>query len=137
MKILFNNKRLYTNLILGIIWIGFAIFKVLAVGADNFNWFDYGYLVIGIIYIGHYLYDLKVQYMTVENGAIWRNKLYGFGRKIDLNQIERIRQWDKNYTLITETGDFVIDTKLIEEKSLVKLNKILADLDLPSEKTIF
>ena len=45
------------------------------------RWTDYGYLVIGILYVGHYLYDLKNQYLTIENGTIRKNGLYGFGKK--------------------------------------------------------
>lgn len=135
MKIKFKKKRLYINLILGIVWIGLGISKLLVDG--SFRWFDYGYLVLGFLYTAHFLYDLRNQYLTIENGTIRKNGLYGFGKKINLNDIIWIKKFAGDYTLKTETKEFKINTTLIEEESLVQLNEILENLNLPSEKTPF
>jgi hypothetical protein len=135
MKIKFKKKRLYSNLILGIVWVIIGFLKLYY--DDKLRWTDYGYLVIGILYIGHYLYDKTNQYLTIENGIIWKNGLYGFGKKINLNEINWIKKFAGDYTLKTETKELKINTELIEEKSLTELNKILEKLNLPSEKTPF
>lgn len=85
MKIKFTKKRLLANLILGIIWIDLATFNVLQ--DDNLRWSDYGYLAIGILYVGHYQYALKNQYLTIENGIIRKNELYGFRKKKNMYKI--------------------------------------------------
>ena len=135
MKIRFKKKRLYSNLILGIVWTILGIFNV----TDNqsFRWLDYGYLVVGVLYIGHYLFDLSNQYLILENGTIHKNKLYGFGKKINLNEINLIKKFAGDYILKTPTQELTINTELIEEKSLVELNRLLTELNLPSEKTPF
>ena len=59
MKIKFKRKRLIANLILGIVWIVLGTLSI--VTDDKIRWTDYGYLVIGVLYVGHYLYDLTNQ----------------------------------------------------------------------------
>ena len=135
MKIKFKKKRLRVNLILGIVWIILGTLSI--VTDDKIRWTDYGYLVIGILYVGHYLYDLKNQYLTIENGTIRKNGLYGYWKKINLNEINWIKKFAGDYTLKTEKKELKINTELIDENSLTELNKILAELNLPSEKTPF
>ncbi|MDG1778817.1 MAG: hypothetical protein P8H23_05670 [Flavobacteriaceae bacterium] len=120
------------NLILGIVWIILGTLSI--VTDDKIRWTDYGYLVIGILYVGHYLYDLKNQYLTIENGTIRKNGLYGYWKKINLNEINWIKKFAGDYTLKTEKKELKINTELIDENSLTELNKILAELNLPSEK---
>ena len=135
MKIKLKKKRLITNLIFGIFWIVLGIFCLLE--DDNLRWSDYGYLIIGILYVGHYLYDLKNQYLTIENGTIRKNGLYGFRKKINLNEINLIKKFAGDYTLKTKEKELKINTGLIDKDSLIELNKILTELNLPSEKKPF
>ena len=135
MKIRFKKKRLYASLIIGIVWTGLGIFNLIT--DKHLRWSDYGYLVIGALYIGHYLYDLTFQYLNIENGTIQKNGLYGFRKKMNLNEIHWIKKFAGDYILKTETKELHINTELIDEKSLVELNKILSKLNLPTEKTPF
>lgn len=135
MKIKFRKKRLHVNLILGIVWIGVGILSL--VTDDEIRWTEYGYLVIGILYVGHYLYDLTNQYLIIENRTIRKNVLYGFGKKINLNDINWIKKFAGDYTLKTEHRELKINTELMDKDSLEELNKILAELNLPPKKTPF
>ncbi len=136
MKIRLKKKRLYLNLVLAIMWIGLAFIKIY----DNveFKFSHYLILALGILYIFMFLYDFKNQYLTVDRGTIRKNMLYGFGRgKIDMNEIKMIKKVARNYILKTENTRLKINTDLIEENSLTDLNKILANLNLPSDRTPF
>ncbi|MCB4800301.1 hypothetical protein [Neotamlana laminarinivorans] len=135
MKIKFKKKRLYINLILGLVWLALGILNLTE--DDKIRWTDYGYLVAGILYIGHYLYDLTNQYLTIENGTIRKNGLYGFGKQINLNEINWIKKFAGDYTLKTHQRELKINTELIDKDSLTELNKILTELNLPPEKTPF
>lgn len=135
MKIRFKKKRLRVNLILGIVWIGLGTLSI--VTDDEIRWTYYGYLVIGMLYIGHYLYDLTNQYLTIENGTIRKNGLYGLGKKLNLDEINWIKKFAGDYTLKTKKSDLKINTELIDKDSLNELNKILVGLNLPPEKTPF
>jgi len=132
MKIRFKKKRLYINLILGLVWTGLGVFSLLE--DESLRWTDYGYLVAGILYIGHYLYDLNNQYLTIENGRIRKNVLYGFGNKINVNEINRIEKYAGDYIIRTLEKELKINTGLIEEKSLEEFNEILKKLNLPEGK---
>ena len=135
MKIRFKKKRLYINIILGLVWTILGISRLLE--DKELGWLDYGYLVIGVLYTGHFLFDLTNQYLIIENGTIRKNVLYGFGKKLNLSEIHWIKNFSGDYTLKTETKELKINTTLIEEESLIELNEILRKLNLPSEKTPF
>jgi hypothetical protein len=131
MKIRFKKKRIYANLILGLVWTGLGVFGLFE--DDNFRWSDFLYVVLGILYMGHYLYDFTNQYLTIENGTIRKNVLYGFGKNINLDDINFIKKFAGNYTLKTETTELKINTELIEKKSLAELNSVLRKLNLAAE----
>lgn len=135
MKIRFKRKTLYANLIIGLVWTGLGIFLIFE--DDASRWFEYGYLVIGIIYLGIYFFDVTYQYLTIENGTIRMNGLHGFGKKINLNDINWIKKYAGDYTLKTATKELKINTAMIDEKSLQDLNSVLEKLNLPSDKTPF
>ena len=132
MKIRFKKKRIYINLILGLVWTGLGVFSLLE--DEILRWTDYGFLVAGIGYLGHYLYDLNNQYLTIANGSIRKNVLYGFGKKINVNEINRIEKYAGAYIIRTLEKELKINTGLIEEKSLEEFNEILKKLNLPEEK---
>lgn len=132
MKIRFKKKRLYINLILGLAWTGLGVFSLLE--DESLRWTDYVNLVLGILYLAHYVYDLYNQYLTIENGSIRKNILYGVRKKINLNEIYRIEKYAGDYILRTLTKELKINTAFIEEKSLVEFNEILKKLNLPEGK---
>ncbi|OBQ52245.1 hypothetical protein JJL45_15815 [Tamlana sp. s12] len=135
MKIKFKKKRLIANLIISIIWIAFGTYNVMA--EDHLRWTDYGYLVIGVLYFGQYLHDLTYQYLTIKDGKIKKNGLYGYWKTINLNDITWIKKFAGDYTLKTKQKELQINTDLIDKMALVELDKILAALNLPSNQTPF
>ncbi|AUS07356.1 hypothetical protein [Pseudotamlana carrageenivorans] len=135
MKIKFKRKRLVANLIISIIWITFGTYNI--VDEDHLRWTDYGYLILGVLYFGQYLHDLTYQYLTIQDGIIKKNGLYGYWKKINMNDITWIKKFAGDYTLKTEQKEIKINTDLIDKKALAELDKILGALNLPSEKTPF
>ncbi|WP_372756705.1 hypothetical protein [Mariniflexile sp.] len=135
MKIRFKKNRLYAFLVGGLIFIGLGLFMI--VDEDDLKWSKFGYLILGLFYLGQYLFDLKNQYLTIENGIIKKNGPFGFGKKIHLKDIKWIKKYAGDYTLITESKKLKINTMLIEEKSLEALNRTLKELNLPADKTPF
>lgn len=119
----------------GIVWAGLGVFKVLE--GNNLSWSGYLYLVIGLLFIGNYLYCLKNQYLTIENGTIRKNVLYGFVKKVNLKEIKLIKKFASDYIIKTETKQLKIHTEAIEEKSLSELNRILTELNVSPEKMPF
>ena len=133
MKIKYKKKRLRFNFIWGMIWL---ILGALNLNYDdNIKWTDYGYLIIGVLYLGQFLYELNMHYLTIENGLIYKNT--PFSKKINLAEITWIKKPSNEYTLITENTKIKLKTELIDEKSLTDLNDVLGELSLPADKTPF
>jgi len=135
MKIKLSRKRLYTNLLLGVIWILFGISYFIS--EATMPWFGYAYQILGTLYLAHFMYDYKHQYLIIENGKIQKNILYSFKNKIELSEIDEIKSIKGNYILKSETRNLSIDPSLIHEQSLIKLLQILRQIDLPSERNHF
>ena len=128
MKIRFTKKRLKHYLIFGILWL---VLGTTAVIFNSDNIFNYGYLIIGILYLVTYLFENNKQYLTIENGIISKNQL--IPKKINLNEIKRIKKFAGDYILKTDNTEFRINTELIEEKSLAELNNVLENLNLETK----
>ena len=135
MIIKFKKSKLYGNLILGMVWFGIGLINFFEDG--NSRWSHLVYLILGLLYIGHFFIDINYQYLKIENGIIKKNKLYGLRSKINLNEINSIKKTKTNYTLITDTQKMRIHTKLIEENSLRELTTLLEQLNLPSDNIPF
>ena len=125
MKIRFTKKRLKHYLIFGILWL---VLGTTAVIFNSDNIFNYGYLIIGILYLGTYLFENNKQYLTIENGTISKNHL--IPKKINLNEIKRIKKFAGDYILKTDSTELRINTELVEKNSLEELNTVLENLNL-------
>ena len=135
LKIRFKKKRLYANLIIGVIWLVFAVI-ILFTEEEN-HWMIYVYPIIGFLYLGQYWYDSTFQYLIIDDNTIQRNIFYGTNRKIALKDITWIKKFAGDYILKSDQKDMHIDLHLIDESSLDELNKVLANLNLPADKTPF
>ena len=138
LKIRFKKKRLYSNLIIGVIWLVFAVIILFTEFTEEENhWMIYVYPIIGFLYLGQYWYDSTFQYLIIDDNTIQRNIFYGTNRKIALKDITWIKKFAGDYILKSDQKDMHIDLHLIDESSLDELNKVLANLNLPADKTPF
>jgi hypothetical protein len=128
MKIRFTKKRLKHYMIFGILWL---VLGTVAVIFNSDNVFNYGYLIIGILYFGTYLFENNKQYLTIENGIISKNHL--IPKKINLNEIKRIKKFAGDYIFITDSTELRINTELIEKNSLAELNTVIENLNLETK----
>lgn len=95
---------------------------------ENPNWIDYGWIVFGIIYLTFYFYQKTQKYITIENGIIKQNWL--FGKCLQLSEITVIRYFAGEYILKTENKkEFKIQINFITEESATQLKEILKSLD--------
>ncbi|WP_235841756.1 hypothetical protein [Confluentibacter sediminis] len=125
MKIRYTKKRLRYYLIFGILWM---VLGSSAIIFESGNVFNYGYLLMGILYLGTYLFENRKQYLTIENGVISKNLLVS--KKINLNEITRIKKFAGDYVLKTDLTELKINTGLIDKTSLSDLNAVLDNLNL-------
>jgi len=67
-KIKFKKWRLYTNLFLGSLWMILGIVDLIISG--DLEVFQYIYIACGLLYLFHFFYDFKHQYLIFENKSI-------------------------------------------------------------------
>jgi hypothetical protein len=78
------------------------------------------------------LYNLKFQYLIIQNQSIQKNFFYSGGnKKIKLTDIDLIEKSYLNFTLKTKTTQLKINADLIEDKSYKEFKTILLSLNLP------
>ena len=95
---------------------------------DFGKWTTYTWFGISSMYIVIYSFDYFNQYLTIQNGIIKENHL--FGKKIELTEIKRIKKFAGDYILKTDNKELTINTKIIDPNSLVYLNAELEKLDV-------
>ena len=126
MRIKYKPKHLNINLIFGLFWLLWFFIGVF--GKEEPNWTDYGWIVISLMYLGMYFYQKNYNYLTIENGFIKQN--WPFGKKMNLNEIKRIRHFAGEYILKSELKKMKINIDFIESESLSKLKTELKKLDI-------
>lgn len=121
------------ELYFGLAWAFLGFLSLLS--TDELRWIDYGYLLISLLYVGRYIYESRNQYLVIEAEKIYKKSL--FSKAMDLSKIESISAVAGNYILKTEGREMKIEVGLIDEASLLELNRILSQLDLEPGKSIF
>lgn len=125
MKIRYKNKRLKYNLIFGSLWFVIGISGVIF---SPENIFVYGYLIIGVLQLGTYLFENKKQYLTIENGMIIKNNLKS--KSVKLKDITQVKKFAGDYILQTNSTELRINIDYIDPKSLSELTSLLATLEI-------
>ncbi|MDB4402082.1 hypothetical protein N9169_01290 [Algibacter sp.] len=126
MKIRYKKKRLKFYLIMTILWLIFVVFNLIS--NDFGEWTAYTWLGISVMYIAIYSFDYFNQYLTIQNNVIKENHL--FGKKINLNEIKRIKKFAGDYILQTDKTELTINTQIIDQNSLTELNAELEKLNV-------
>ncbi|MEO8932849.1 MAG: hypothetical protein ABI295_00960 [Xanthomarina sp.] len=125
LKLKYSRKRLRHYFIFGVLWL---IFGIVAVLFFSDNVFNYGYLILGIIYSGTFIFENTKQYITIENGLLTINKV--IPKKMKLNDIKQIKKLAGDYVLISDSDKIEINIGFLEEESLKKMEAIMENLQL-------
>lgn len=126
MKIQYKKRQLNFNLIFGIIWLTYFLVKLIF--DEEIHWIDYGWILISLAYFGVYFYQKKYKYVSIENGILTVNG--PFGKKLNLNEIKRIKKFAGDYIIKTDNKELTINTQIIEPNSLAELNAELEKLNV-------
>lgn len=125
MTIYYTKRRLKIQLILAL---GYLILSSAALIFDSFNFFNIGFLVLGLISLGTYLFENHKQYLTIANGVLIKNTFSP--KSIKLDEINQIKKFAGDYILKTEQNELRINISYIEKDSLFELEKVLNSLGL-------
>jgi hypothetical protein len=125
MKIQYKKKQVKLILIIGIISLINGIVTV--VFNEDANWFGYFWFVFSGICLIIYFYEKKKKYLTLENGIL--NQNWPFGKKMNLNEIKRIRHFAGDYILKSKNKELTINIQSIDEESMLELKTELKKLN--------
>ncbi|SFN49658.1 hypothetical protein SAMN04487989_101829 [Bizionia echini] len=128
----YKNRRLYVNLIIGLVWIILGILTSWA--AEYSRWSNYFYIIIGVIYLGIYVWEFKNQYLTITDSFIKNNSL--FGKKILLQDIIQVKKIFGDYVLKTKHKEFSINMNMVHDHSKAELVTFINSIKLPEEEEI-
>lgn len=126
MKIKYKKTTWIVNIIAALVWLFY--FGIIVFEKEEPNWIDYGWIVISLIYFGLYFYQVKYDYITIENDTI---RVHGpLGKKLKLKYIKIIRKFAGDYIIKSDQTEITINTKIIDSDALHKLNTKLEKLNM-------
>lgn len=123
MKIRYKKGRSRFFLILCFLWAVILLVNVFNV--ETLDWTFWTYIILPVVFISIYTFEYLNQYLTIEDGMIYRNSL--FPKKMELTKIKRYRKSAGDYILETEKNKLRIDPTIIDSESLKILNQVLAN----------
>jgi len=122
-QIKYSKKQLRYSLIFGLLWLLIFVFYIIF---RSESYFGYGYLVIGILFLGTYFYKKSVHYITIKEGVLTKNGIPS--KRVQLDEITEVRYFAGEYKLVTDASELTINTMLIHKDSLKNLKSILDQL---------
>ena len=125
MKIKYENNRLKFNLVYGSFMI---IVGIIAIFHNSSSFFNYCWIIIGLLQVGTYFYDKKYQYLTIKNNTLIKHFL--IPQKIKINEIKKVRKVKNTYKVETDKKTIRISKNLIEVDSLKELELFFDNLNL-------
>jgi len=125
MKIAFKKSHLNGTLFYGALFLltGLIPFK-----SNEQYWYALHSILLPILFFAKYFSLKHTKYLTIDKGILKRNHL--FGKQVKMAEIYQIEKYAGKYIIKTEKKKLTIDTHIIEEKSLIVLNKVLEDLNV-------
>lgn len=129
MRIYYNKLHLRTNLIIGLAFLLFSIISFFL--KETIGWNDYGWYVITLTYLILYAYKKRYGYVSIDNGYIKINKIFGKGIRLD--EIVQIKKFAGDYILRTANDEIVINSQIMEPDSLQELDTVLEGLNVETK----
>lgn len=132
MKFSYANKRLYLNLVLGILWtiIGSSYFFE----KENMKWNHYLFIVLGLLYLMMFAYEYLNKYFEITNEKI---KLFSIPQKeIKISDIEEAKYYADEYTFKTKNKSLKIVKSQINKTQLSELESFFTNLQTELKKNV-
>lgn len=126
MVIGYKKKHLNFNLIFGLIWLSAGVLSFFWL--ENSDWIDYGYFILGFLYLCIFYCKSKYKYLTITNDVIKVNQPFGW--KVECKDIKSIKKFAGDYSIKTESKEHTISGELIEPDMAIPLDKALQELDV-------
>ena len=132
MKISYSKKRLYINLILGILWTGIGLSYFFE--NDKIKWNVYATLILGIIYIAMFIYEYTQKYVEITKDKITINSIPK--KEIEINEIKEVKYYADDYTFKTTDKTLKIIRSQINKTELPEFENFFNNLNKELKKNV-
>lgn len=132
MKFSYSDKRLYINLVLGILWT--IIGASYLFDEENLRWNHYLFIVLGMLYLTMFGYEYSKKYFEISNEKI---KLFTIPNKeINLSEIKEVKYYADDYTFKTPKKSLKIVKSQINKKQLPEFENFFNKLQNELKKNV-
>lgn len=121
----YSKKQLRIVFLFGILW--FLIFAFYFFFRTE-SYFGYAYLVIGILFMGSYIYKKTFHFASLKNGILTKNDL--LPKRINLDEVTEVNYFAGKYKLVTKTSEMIINTMILDQSSIEELKKIITQINI-------
>lgn len=129
----FSNRRLYMNLILGILWLGIGI-SYFFEQDEKLKYKPYFVTILGILYIVLFLYDYTQKYFEITKDKIKINSIPS--KEINLNEVIEVKYYADDYTFKTSNRSLKIVKSQINKKQLPEFENFFTELQSKIKKNV-
>jgi hypothetical protein len=129
----FTNKRLYTNLILGILWLGVGISYFIEQD-EKLKYKPYLVSILGIAYILLFAYEFKQKYFEITADKIKIKSIPS--KEINLNELTELKYYADDYTFKTPNKSLKIVKSQINKKQLPEFENFFNNLKNNLKKNV-
>ena len=133
MEFAFTNKRLYMNLVLGILWLGIGI-SYFFEDDTKLKHKPYIVSILGITYLLLFLYEFKQKYFEITKDKIKIKSIPS--KEIDLNEVTEVKYYADDYTFKTPSKSLKIVKSQINKKQLPEFENFFNDLQNNLKKNV-
>lgn len=121
----FSNKRLYTNLLFGVLFVGLGI-SFFFEQNPKWTYKPYFILAVGILYMMMFLFEYKQKYFKITDNKIKINSIPS--KEIDLRELTEVKYFADDYTFKTTNKTLKIVKSQINKKQFPKFESFFNDL---------
>jgi hypothetical protein len=127
MKIFQKKRNLYFNLVLGVLWLAYGLYRLLS--TELSTWLPYTFIILSIFYLIQFFYFFIKPVLIIENNQVIYNDLFK-SKTFRLDEIVKVKKFAGDITIFTKTDKIGLNAQLFEKESLDELNAVLDGLDL-------
>lgn len=127
MKFKYNKQRLFTNLFVGILWFILGTVGLLLI--SEIIWFNIGYLLIGLLYLGMFLYEYHYQHLTLYDGILRQHIIFA-SKQLKLKEITSIKKNVGELILYSKNNKMIISTQTLDKNAWEQLSQQLKTLNV-------
>lgn len=120
-RFFYRKKYLRTQLFFGIFWM---LWFFLQLFTGSASWITWGWLVMALVYLGTYGYQVKFGYLNLKDNTLYISG--PFGKSISLNEGIHVKEFAGDFILTGTTGKkLTINTLILDSESKIQLQSIL------------